>query len=70
MKYNVALLNSDAIFDQENFDTIEECKEWAKGRERYYNKFTNKFHKYRVQIHENTGNPLEPMIPIEEYHEE
>lgn len=67
MKYNVSLFNNEAMFDQEDFDSLEECREWAKGRGRYFNKYTNKFNQYTVRIYEYSD---DVMIPLEEYCEE
>ena len=62
-KYLVSLTNkSGATFDTERFETLAECKEWAKGRGKTFD--FGEWNDYTVRIYE-IGN----LDPIEEYKE-
>lgn len=59
--YIVSLTNAEgATFDSEVFESIEDCKDWAKGRGQTYTH--GKWRDYTVRITE-----VGQMDPVEEY---
>lgn len=67
-KFYFTLTAKSICFDEKEFTSLEEGKEWAKGRNRHYDHFSGEFRKYTVDIYtyDKNGDP----IPYERYFEE
>jgi len=67
-KYLGTLMAAGSNFDEIWSDSLEEIKEWAKGRGQKHDVYTDKFYKYKVSI--MTLDEMEILQPLEEYTEE
>jgi hypothetical protein len=71
-KFYVSLMSQGNVFDSRWFDNLDDLKEWAKGRSKYYNRHDRKFHKYTVSIYTKaeTFELDGELMPYDDYLEE